>query len=113
MLLDQNPNQPYAVWLIPKFSTIARGSYLTPKCLKTMIVGLAMTAEEKNVLVEILHNCKEDIAFLFEEIGMIKPDVILPQKICTILHKAWQSQRFAIPKVLINTITEMFRKCLN
>ena len=112
-LLDCDPNQPYAAWLIPKFSTIACGFCLTPKRLKTMIVGLAMTTEEKDVLVEMFHNQEKAIAFLFKEMGMIKSDVAPPQKIRTIPHKAWQSQRFAILKALISTVTEMLRECLN
>lgn len=55
----------------------------------------------------MLHNWKEAIAFLFEKIGMIKLDIAPPQEIRTILHKAWQFQKFAIPKALINTIIEM------
>ena len=88
-LLDWDPNQLYAVWLIPKFSTIACGSCFTLKHLKTMIVSPAMTTEEKNVLVEMLHNWEKVITFSFEKIDMIKPDVALPQKIHTILHKVW------------------------
>ena len=61
----------------------------------------------------MFHNWEEAIAFLFEEMGIIKPDVALPQKIRTILYKAWQSQGFAIPKALISTVMEMLRKRLS
>ena len=52
-----------------------------------MIVGPAIMAEEKDILVKMLHNWKEAIVFLFEEICMIKPDVAPPQEIRTIPHK--------------------------
>ena len=76
-LLDRDPNRPYADWLIPKFSSIARGSRLTPERLDAMIFGPSLTQQEKDVLVEVLYNREEAIAFSFEEIGVIKPDVAL------------------------------------
>ena len=37
----------------------------------------------------------------------------LPQEICTIPHKAWQTQGFAIPKALINIVTKMLKEHLD
>lgn len=88
-MLDQDLNKPYAAWFIPKFLAIFRKSCLMLKCLKIMIISLKITEEEKNVLIEMFYNKKKAIAFLFEEIDMIKSDVGLLQEIRIISHKTW------------------------
>ena len=43
----------------------------------------------------------------FTEVGRIDPQVIPPQKIQTIPHKAWQAQSFQILRALMGTVKEI------
>ena len=51
-----DPTDKYTHWLIPKFTPIAKGARLTPERLAKMIIGDGMTAQEKDVLTEMLYN---------------------------------------------------------
>ena len=46
----------YISLLIPKFSTIPRGSRLTPERLNSIIIGKNLTPQEKKLFTEILYN---------------------------------------------------------
>jgi len=48
------PNLPYMDHIIPKVSTIARGSRLTPERLRKLRLSMDLTSNEKMMLVEIL-----------------------------------------------------------
>ncbi len=45
-----NSTDKYTHWLIPKFTSIAKGARLTPKWLTKMIIGDGMTSQEKDLL---------------------------------------------------------------
>ena len=63
------PGGAYAGWLIPNFSDIKQGSQLTEECIKKLKVGSDLTAEEHDIFLEVLFNCKAGIAFDFTEKG--------------------------------------------
>ncbi len=51
-----DPTDKYTYWLIPKFTPIVKGAMLTPERKGKMIIGEGMTAQEKEVLTEMLYN---------------------------------------------------------
>ena len=63
-------------------------------------------------MLEILYRRKAALAWDFEHIGQIRPEVAPPQKIQTIEHKAWQAPGFPIPKSLYKVVTEMLKERL-
>ena len=78
----------YTHWFIPKFTPIAKGARFTPEQFGKMIIGEGMTAQEKEVLIEMLYNRKAVLARDFTEMGKVKREVASLQKIQTIDHKA-------------------------
>ena len=66
---------------------------MTAKRLSIMTVGTEMTLQERDVLIKMLYNREAGIAFVFEEMGMVRHEVAPPQEICTIPHEAWQTVR--------------------
>ena len=43
-----------------------------------MIVGLDLIKKERNILAEMFFNREKAVAFLFEEMSMVNPDIMLP-----------------------------------
>ena len=80
-LLIFDLERKYAEWLISKFSSITRGSWLTAERLSSMIVGTEMTTQEKDVLGKMLYDREASIAFSFEEMRKVSHEVASPQKI--------------------------------
>ena len=93
--------------LIPRFSAIPRGSRLTEERVKTLKIGDTLTPEERALLMEVLFNREEAIAFEFEEKGVVKPEVEPPHRIPMIEHKDWQASSFWVPKGLRSEVKEI------
>ena len=92
LILD--PTDKYSHGLISKFTPIMKGAGLTLERLAKMIVGNSMTAKEKDVLIKMLYNQKAVLAWDFSEIGKVKREVALLQKIRIVKQKAWQIPGF-------------------
>ena len=97
-------------WLIPKFSSIPRGERLTEERVKDLVVGEGLWPRERELLVAMLYNREEAMAFDFTHCGRIHPDVAPPQEIRTLEHKAWQSPGFPVPKKLLPTVISMLQE---
>ena len=65
--------EKYPGWLIPKFSSIARGARMTPERLQKINVGECLTVEERDHLTELLYNREAALAWDFSEMGMVLP----------------------------------------
>ena len=102
----------FSKWLIPKFSSLARGSRLKPERLQKMIVGDGLTPIEKNLLTEMLFNREAALAWDFSKIGRVRPEVAPLQKIRTIKHTAWQVPGFRIPRALNKKVADILREHL-
>ena len=94
------PSGAYAGWIIPKFSDIERGSWLTEEHIKRLKVGSELSAEEHDIFREVLFNREAGIAFDFTEKGCFSDDVEPPHVIPTISHTPWQAKSFKVPKAL-------------
>ncbi len=79
--ISQEIYQPgkYAGWIIPKFSSIKKGSRLTPERLGKLKLGEGLSDEEKDVFYEMLYNREAAIAFNFEEKGYFNSEIEPPQ----------------------------------
>ena len=102
---------PFSAWITPKFSAMARGSRLHGERKAKLLVG-EITPEERELLIEMLYNREEALAWTFDEMGQIHMDVAPPQKIRTIPHEAWQTPNFYCPRALIPKVTDMVRQRL-
>lgn len=97
----------YDKYIQPRHAQFARGTRLTPDRLDKMLIGDFLSAEEKDVLVEILYNREGVLSWEFGEIGKVRAEVAPPQEIRTIDHKPWQAASFPIPKALEAIVVEL------
>jgi hypothetical protein len=88
-------------FLRPRITGFARGSRLTPERLERLIVGTELWDGEKQLLTELLFKREGALAWEFNEIGRVRPEVAPPQRIRTIEHKAWQIPPIKIPRALL------------
>mgnify|MGYP001954915308 CR=1 FL=1 len=99
----------------PKFSTIKKGSRLTPERLEGILekVKEVLQPREVTLFTHILYNREAALAWNFTECGRIHNDVFPPQRIRTIPHKAWQSKSIPIPRALTDKVIELLRDRVN
>ena len=79
----------YDKWLAPKFLDIEKGSRLTEERIAKLIIGKDLTAEEKELFLEMLFNKEKAIVFNYLYYKKVRLEVALLQVIKTIEHKAW------------------------
>lgn len=91
---------------------IPKGSHLTEERIKDLVVGDNLRPNERELFIEVLYNREKALAFDFSHIGKVKPDVLPPQVIKTVKHKAWQVPGFPIPKALHPIVVGMLRERL-
>ena len=87
-------------YLRPRIAEFARGARLIPEREERMIIGTDMMPEEKELLREVLFKREGVLAWSWEEMGKVHPEVYDPQKIRTVKHDAWQYPGFQIPRIL-------------
>jgi hypothetical protein len=68
----------YTEWITPKFSDIRKGTCLTNKQIKDLVVRDSLWPKEKEVFLEMLYNQEKAIAFDFSHIRKVKLDVAPP-----------------------------------
>jgi hypothetical protein len=61
---------------------------MTPERIEKMQIGGELTPEEKELILEMLYRREAALAWDFEHINKIRPEIALSQKIRTIEHKA-------------------------
>jgi hypothetical protein len=59
-------------WLTLRFSDIPRGSRLTPERIEKLIIGLDLTPQERELLIEILFCREKALAFEFTYYSRIR-----------------------------------------
>ncbi len=95
-----DPTSQYSHWLILKIISIAKGARITPERWQRVIIREGITPQRTDLLTEILYNRAAILAWDFTIMGKIKPEVALPQKICTVEHKTWRVPCFQSPKLI-------------
>ncbi|KAJ9246723.1 hypothetical protein DTO195F2_9270 [Paecilomyces variotii] len=103
----------FAEHVQPKISDIKRGTRLTPDRLKNLIVGDDLWPREKELLTEVLFAREAVLAWTFEEIGRMRPEVAPPIVIRTIDHEPWQAKSFPVPKALHGIAQGMVKERMN
>ena len=106
------PREPQDRWFIPKFSSIEKGIRLTPERIEKMKIGEFLTPKERELLIGMLFNREEALAWDFTEKGIIKESVAEYPKIRTVPHKAWQQAAFQPPKALHEVAVDMVKQRL-
>ena len=86
--------------IIAKFSKIKRGETLWPNRIKMMQISTDLWPNERDLLMEVLHNREAAIAFDSSEKGRIHDDIEPPHIIPTVPHIPWQAPSFRIPAAL-------------
>ena len=109
---EKDPPTPFDEYLVPRFSSIKRGTRLTPERLEKMQIGELLWPREREMLVEILYRREAALAWSFDDVGKIEEEVTPPVKIRTVPHEAWQAASFPIPKKLNSEVVRMLRERL-
>jgi hypothetical protein len=99
--------------LVGRFSTLPQGSRLTPERINKLTIGESVTPAERELLIEVLTNREEALAFDWTHCGTVRPEVAPPQEIRTVEHEAWQVPSFPVPKSLMAKVIEMLKERLN
>jgi len=73
----QDPGQ-FPDWITPKFSSVQKGSRLTEKRIKDLVVGDNLWLRERELFLEMLYNREKAIAFDFSHIRKVRPEVAPP-----------------------------------
>ena len=76
-----DPIDKYTYWLVSKFTPIVKEARLIPERHGKMIVGDEIIEQEKGVLTKILYNRKVVLVWDFIEMGKVKREIALRQKI--------------------------------
>jgi len=95
--------------LVGRFSDLPPGSRLTKERAEQLIIGDELTPEERELLMEVLTNREEALAFDWTHCGTIRPEVAPPQEIRTVDHEAWQTPNFPVPRALMGKVVDMLK----
>ncbi len=79
----------YNTYTTSQFLQLTRESRLKPEHINRLNISEDLTSEEKKLLIKILYQKKECLAWDFSEIKRIDSEVMPSQKINTVFHKAW------------------------
>ena len=96
--------------LHPRIATFPRGTRLSPDRAERMMVGSELTPEENDLLLEILFKREGALAWGFEDVGRVRPEVAPPQRMRTLPHEAWQIPGFKVPRALRDTVDTMLKQ---
>jgi hypothetical protein len=105
----RNEQGPCGRWLIPEFSTLAKGTRLTDKRVAIMQIGTDILPQEEDLLMQLLYNREAVLSWDFSEIGKVRSAVAAPQQSRASPHTAWQAPGFPIPRALDGIVVEMLK----
>lgn len=94
----------------PRYTHAPRGYRLTAERLKDIKIGIELSSNERDLFNEMLYRREPALAWTFQHIGRLNPEVLPPTKIRTIPHKAWQAAAYQVPKPLREEAVRMFRE---
>ena len=109
-IIDKD-DPPEMSLVVPRFTDMAVGHRLTDERMKDLCKSLPewLTMQEKGLFQRIMLNRESALAWTFDDIGKIDPEIIPPQKIRTIPHKAWQARSIPVPKGLRGEVAELLK----
>lgn len=99
-------------YLTKRFLTIQAGSRLTPERLANITTGLELMPTERHLLECLLMNREAVLAYTFEHLSKVRPEVAPPQQIRTLPHEPWQHPGFKLNPLLRHVVEGMLRKRL-
>lgn len=86
------------------------GARLTDQRLKDMKIGSGLLPDERDMMTEILYLREGVLGWSFEDVGVIRPEVMPPLRLDVVEHKAWQEKGYRVPRALENEVTEMLKE---
>jgi hypothetical protein len=78
-----------------------------------MRINKDLSAEERDLCVEMLYRREPALAWDFLEAGRIRPEVAPPQKIRTVPYEPWQVKSSSVPKALRKVVEGMIQERLD
>lgn len=78
-----------------------------------MLIGKDLLPKEKELLGELLFKREGSLAWNWDHMTKIHPEVMPPQRIKTVKHEAWQHPGFRIPMALKPIVEEMLQDRLS
>ena len=100
---------PFDNYLKPRIACFARGARLSPEREERLIVGKELWPAERELLREMLYKREGVLAWDWEHMGSVRPEVYAPQRIRTVPHEAWKHPGFQVPRSLDKEVSEMLR----
>ena len=97
-------------YITKKFSTLKRGTRLTPERLVEIQLGIKLTERETELLYKLLYNREAVLTYDFIHLSRIKPKIVPPQRIRTILHEPQEHPPYRINPSLRLVIKHIVRE---
>ena len=73
------------------------------------MVGSKLTLEENDLLLKILFKWEGALAWGFEDVRCIYPEIAPPQQMRTLLHEVWQIPGFKVLHALRDTMDTILK----
>jgi hypothetical protein len=96
-------------YLIPRFADEPIGVRLTAERRGDILLGDDLTPQERILILQMFENREMALAWTWEHIGRVRPEVTPPLSIETVPHEPWQAPNFTMPHSLRETVIEMIR----
>jgi hypothetical protein len=101
---------PYDHLFEPRYTSEAAGYRLTQARLKDVLVGITLSAPERQMFEAMLVAREPALSWDFSEIGRCSVEVRPPVRIRTIEHQAWQVPTYPVPRALRQELVEMLQE---
>ncbi|KAJ2891752.1 pol protein [Zalerion maritima] len=108
---DRN-NAEWSEYVCPRLRKAGcSGTRLTLERRNEILESLGeLQGEEQRMFTDMLTNREQALAWSWEHLGKVDPDVAPPQKIDTVPHAGWQVKSIPIPKALTTVVIEMLEE---
>ncbi len=114
LILQQESNlDSYDHLITSKFFDIKWGIRMTSENVANLKIELQLTLTEWEILMTVLFNWKSTLSWHFSHLKRLWSEVVPPQKIQTISHKAWQISEFQVLRALKEELINMLKKQLD
>jgi hypothetical protein len=94
-------------YLIPRFTDQPVGIRLIAERRRDILIGEELTTQERDLMLQMFENREMALAWTWEHIGRVIPEVTPPLTIETVPHEPWQAPNFTMPHSLRKTVIEM------
>ena len=107
--LQGRPPSKWDPYLVPRFTDKPVGIRLTEERKRDLAIGEELTPQEREVMLQVFQNREMALAWTWEHIGKVRPEVTPPLRIETVPHEPWQAPNFTTPHSLKDIVVEMIQ----